>query len=683
MKLLNFNIIKLTIALVIGILLGYYFEFPLDQLLISFSVLIGILIASFFLTQKQKAVSIFGIITLIIFILIGTIRTELYDETLQKNHYSKSISDSENYHDIQIKISERLKPDNYNYKYFAEVVSLNGSKTSGKVLLNISKDSLQTELMIGDVLFCNAQLNTVSGPKNPFQFDYKTYLKDRNVNHQLYLNHNEYLTLKTENSSFNSYADHFRLTANTKLEQAEFSTESLSIINALLLGQRQHIDEETRSNYINAGVIHILAVSGLHVGIIYLILGFILRPLHRLKHGKFIIKPILILLGLWTFAIIAGLSPSVTRATTMFSIVALAGFYKRPTNIYNTLIISAFLLLLIKPFYLFDVGFQLSYVAVFAIVSIQPMIYKLWNAPNKILDIFWQTFTVTSAAQIGVAPLSIFYFHQFPGLFFLSNLVIIPFLGIILGFGILVITLAYFDLLPKAMAATFDTIILALNDFIAWVAQFENFLIKDISLNFYLLVAFYLVLISLIYVSKTKSGRAIQYSLISLIFLSMVLIFTKQKNTTSELVIFNKNRHTLIGIKKNRSVKFHHNLDSESITQDKTINNYKVGNFISESRHDTINSVYDLDNKNLLVIDSLGIYNVETFRANYILLTNSPKVNLNRLIDSIKPLEIIADASNYKSYVERWKLTCLNKKIPFHSTYEKGAYIISSGLSSN
>ena len=294
----------------------------------------------------------------------------------------------------------------------------------------------------------------------------------------------------------------------------------------------------------------------------------------------------------------------------------------------------------------------------------------MWIAPNKIIDIFWQTFTVTSAVQIGVAPLSIFYFHQFPGLFFLSNLVIIPFLGIILGFGILVIALAYFDSLPIVIATTFDAIILALNDFIAWVAQFESFLIKDISLNFYLLVAFYLVLISFIYVWKSKSGRAIQHSLISLIILSMVLIFTKQKTTTSELVIFNKNRHTLIGIKKDRSVKFHHNLDNESITQDKTINNYKVGNFISGSKYDIINSVYNLDNKHLLVIDSLGVYNVETFRPDYILLTNSPKVNLNRLIDSLRPKQIIADASNYKSYVERWKKTCLNKKIPFHSTYE-------------
>lgn len=156
----------------------------------------------------------------------------------------------------------------------------------------------------------------------------------------------------------------------------------------------------------------------------------------------------------------------------------------------------------------------------------------------------------------------------------------------------------------------------------------------------------------------------------------MALIFTKQKNTNSELVIFNKNRYTLIGIKKNRSVTFHHNLDSISITKDKRISNYRVGNFISDFKHDTTNSVYDIDNKHLLVIDSLGVYNVEIFRPDYILFTNSPKVNLNRLIDSIQPKQIIADASNYKSYVERWKQTCLDKKIPFHSTYEKGAFVL-------
>ena len=152
----------------------------------------------------------------------------------------------------------------------------------------------------------------------------------------------------------------------------------------------------------------------------------------------------------------AGLSPSVTRAVTMFSIVTCAQFLKRPTNIYNTISISIFLMLLVKPIYLFDVGFQMSYLAVLAIVSVQPMLYKLWKTPNLVIDKFWQILTVTIAAQLGVAPLGLFYFHQFPGLFFISNLVIIPVLGIILGLGIFVIFLALLDSLPEVIAEVFS-----------------------------------------------------------------------------------------------------------------------------------------------------------------------------------------------------------------------------------
>src|SRR5690606_24095560 len=250
------------------------------------------------------------------------------------------------------------------------------------------------------------------------------------------------------------------------------------IINALLLGQRQDIPEEVYNNYTSAGAIHILAVSGLHVGIILLLINFILNPLENLKNGQFI-KLILILLLLWSFAIIAGLSASVVRAVTMFSFVAYAMHIKRATNIYNILAISMFFLLLFKPSFLFDVGFQLSYIAVFAIVWIQPVLYKWWTPKLRPVNNLWQLFTVTIAAQIGVIPLSLYYFHQFPGLFFVSNLVIIPFLGIILGLGLLVIILALLNILPDLIADFYGSMISTMNNFIGWIARQEDFLFRD------------------------------------------------------------------------------------------------------------------------------------------------------------------------------------------------------------
>ena len=193
---------------------------------------------------------------------------------------------------------------------------------------------------------------------------------------------------------------------------------------------------------------------------------------------------LIIVLLLWCFAIIAGLSPSVTRAVTMFSTISIAMHLKRPTNIYNTLVISAFVILLFKPTFLFEVGFQMSYLAVLGIVSVQPIIYKLWKPKLWAVDKIWQIFSVTLAAQAGVVPISLFYFHQFPGLFFISNLVVIPFLGAILIGGILVIITSLLNILPQVLANIYGMIISWMNDFVSWVSLQEEFLFKEISISF-------------------------------------------------------------------------------------------------------------------------------------------------------------------------------------------------------
>ncbi|ARV10157.1 competence protein [Winogradskyella sp. PC-19] len=676
MKLLNFNIIKLTIYLTLGVLIGFYFNIQPRIILFLYSILFVGFCISFFISKRNKLTLVFGSFVFLTFVSIGVFATKIHDETLQSSHYTNSEDDFKSYNNLSFKVTKRLKPDIYNTKYVAEVLCLNDQKTSGQILINLKKDSIPKTLEIDHIYFTNDRLTEVVKPKNPYQFDYNNYLKQRNIHHQLYLNSDEIIRLKNTSKSINGYADSFRITINNKLEKYGFKPDVLSIINALLLGQRQDISPEIYNSYVNAGVIHILAVSGLHVGIIFIILTWLFKPLHRFKYGKHLIKPVLIILILWCFAFIAGLSPSVTRAVTMFSIITCAQFLKRPTNIYNTISISIFLMQLVNPIYIFDVGFQMSYVAVLAIVSIQPILYKFWEAPNIVFDKFWQILTVTIAAQLGVAPLGLFYFHQFPGLFFVSNLVIIPILGAILGLGILVIALALVDKLPEFAVWGFGFIIETLNTFIAWVAKFENFLLKDISFSFYHVIASYLILISGIYLWKQKTVKSLNYALLSILLFSSVILFNKYKNSTYEFVVFNKSRATIVGEKRNQNLHLTHNFDTTKIKSDKLFKNYKVGNFIKSISIDSLNSIYNIDNDYLLIIDSLGIYNLKQLKPKYVLLTNSPKVNLNRLIDSLRPEYIIADASNHKSYVQRWKATCINKKIPFHSTYEKGAFIL-------
>ena len=255
----------------------------------------------------------------------------------------------------------------------------------------------------------------------------------------------------------------------------------MGIIQALLLGQRNSISTETYDNYKDAGAVHILAVSGLHIGILLLLLQFLFRPLEILPKGR-TIKLVVIVLLLWCFAFLAGLSASVVRAVTMFSFVAYALYLNRPSNTFNILALSMFfILLLFNPMLLFQVGFQMSYAAVFSIVWIYPMLQRFWTPKNSVLQKIWQLLSVSIAAQLGVLPISLFYFHQFPGLFFISNLLIVPFLGLLLGMGILVMVLALLDILPDFLVLWYNRIISLMNSVVEWVAQQEAFIFKNIS----------------------------------------------------------------------------------------------------------------------------------------------------------------------------------------------------------
>lgn len=677
MKPLNFIVIKLTICLSIGIILSHYINISLNNIFIATLVAIILLTVSYLIARRQfKRTVWFGILAFLFMIGLGILTHQLHEEKNNLNHYTKQIdTKNDQQKTIVFKIRERLKPSIYYDKYVVELMAIDHKTVIGTSLLNMTKDSIGNSYHIDDVILTYSNFKPLLPPLNPNQFNYKAYLEKQYIYHQLVLDRQSILKLKPQPHTLFGYASILRDKINDKLNTYDFKPEELVIINALILGQRQDMSKEIYESYANAGAIHVLAVSGLHVGIILLLLNMTLKPIEYLKEGK-LIKVCLILILLWSFAIIAGLSASVTRAVTMFSLVAIAMHWKRPTNIYNTLSISIFVLLLFKPMFLFDVGFQMSYLAVLAIVSIQPLLYKLWQPKWKIINYFWQIFTVTIAAQFGVVPISLYYFHQFPGLFFVSNLAIIPFLGIILGLGILVIILALLNMLPEFLANLYGSIISLMNTIVNWVSHQEAFLLKDISYDITHVIGSYLLIIASVLFFKKRSFMRISFVLITILFAQGIWILSDYRNTNHSFTIFHKSRHSVLAQQLDSELNVYDNLDSNAILFDRVISNYSVGNSIDQINRDSLHSVYQFQNKTILVIDSLGIYNVKLFRPDYVLLRNSPRINLERMIDSIHPKYIIADGSNYKTYIKRWEATCIKKKLPFHQTGKKGAFII-------
>ncbi|MGB6269157.1 MAG: ComEC/Rec2 family competence protein, partial [Olleya sp.] len=599
--------------------------------------LISVLLYFIFKT-KRSHVYLFGISTYLTFIAFGVFITNSNESLQSPTHFSHYLSENQSENTIIFKVRELLKPNAFSQRYYVDILKVNTENVEGKALINLQKDSLQTSLPIDAIYLTNANLVKIKAPLNPDQFSYKKYLEEQQVHFQLYVNSKNILALKNDTYTLFGYAATFRDYINTKLNDYNYSNDQLSIINALILGQRQNITKEVYDNYTNAGAIHILAVSGLHVGIILLILNFVFRPVERLKNGKNI-KTIILLILLWTYALIAGGSASIIRATTMFSIVAIGMNLKRPTNIYNTLAISVFILLLIKPNFLFDVGFQLSYAAVIAIVSFQPILERLWSPKYKLINLLWKTLTVTVSAQFGIIPISLYYFHQFPSLFWLSNLVIIPFLGVILGLGLLVITLSLFGTPQTLLSDAFGLVINWMNQFFGWISNQEDFLILDIPFTILQVVVSYLVIFSVYKLYYQKNYRWMQLSLITVIALQCTFIVNHYNTKGDSFLIFHKNRTTLIGQKHNDQLAVYSDLeDAESNT---IIRSYRVKNSLKAIKSASLNSIYKLNNQHVLVVDSLGVYNVKGVKIDYVLLTQSPKLNLTRLIDSLQPKAII------------------------------------------
>lgn len=670
MEVFRFASFKLTPLLVIGIVMGSNLDMA-PNLALACTLLSLTGLGFFFYYPKKRNPMFFGVFVAFTTCGIGATAYTLWQPKNQPYHYSRQMTGTETV--WRLKIREVLKPTTFQQRYIALVNGRDGHVATGKIILNLPLDTTRKKLRVDDELITLGTLEEIRSPLNPHQFDYRKYLQRLGIFHQLNGSHDSYMLSSTTKTTIFGHAAAIRHTLVSQLRQTRMGDAELAIVQALLLGQRHAISTETYNDYKDAGAVHILAVSGLHVGILLLVLQVLLRPLERLPKGK-TCKLISVITLLWCFAILAGLSASIVRAVTMFSFVGYAQYLNRPSNTFNILALSMFfILLLFNPMLLFQVGFQMSYAAVFFIVWIYPMLQRLWTPKNRIMRMIWQLLSVSIAAQIGVVPISLFYFHQFPGLFFVANLLVVPFLGILLVLGIVVLLLAGINALPDLLAEGYADMIGMMNGVIGWVAAQEDFVFRNIPFDVTQLVLSYLLIVTLLlFFTKSLFWRLAAFLLVIVGFQFWLLHTSLYVRKRQEVMVIHQNKNSII-LHQNgaRLTTYARNIgDVYSV-----VNNIIVARRIEEQACQPLRNAYDINNKRLVIVDSTGIV-PRGERIEYLVLTQSPKINLERMIDSLRPRHIIADGSNYKSSVARWKKTCAKRKLPFHYTGEKGAYYI-------
>ena len=666
-RLLKYVPLHFLVFLILGIGIQFYTQIWTFGFLKLFFVLLFLAISLFAFRKKKEST----IIAVMLFFSIGISAVYVQDTRNFKNHYSHFYKEETK---VVLRISKVLKPGFYQDKYIAEVVQMHTGKTRGAVLLNIQKDSLRERLIIDDQISVNIEFKKVPPPLNGNQFNYKEYLAKQGIYHQLFIESTEFLQLSNTKSSLVGISGKFRNKIQKSLLKYNFKRDELAVITALLLGQRQEISKELLTDYASAGAIHILAVSGLHVGIILLILSFLFKPIEKIKNGTYL-KALCIVLLLWMFAFIAGLSASVVRAVTMFTFLAIGQSLQRKKVVEFSLISSMLFLLILKPMFLFDVGFQLSYLAVFGIIWVQPKLGTLYHPRFLIDKKVWQLITVSIAAQVGILPLSIYYFQQFPGLFVLSNLVIIPFLGAILIGGILVIFMSLLNVLPTFLALMYGYVISLMNDFVSWVGAQEQFLFKEISISFAMMLCCYLLIFSGTLFLIKKTPRKFMYFLIVVLLIQSLYFFEERKAIEKEsLIVFHKSRFSIIGKRKGLKIKIQQNIDTLKPSEINIIKSYVTAEYIKYVENINFKNFIQFKEKNILIVDSLGVFQLNKLAHPIVILQHSPKINLERLIYRLKPSLIIADGSNYKSYASNWKKISIKYKVPFHDTRKKGFF---------
>lgn len=274
------------------------------------------------------------------------------------------------------------------------------------------------------LIVSSAKLREIYESRNPHAFSYKKLMASRGIYFQLKPSPGQWrLYSVSKPPGLKGFALRLKKLSTEKLFSYLKGAQQAPFAAALLLGDRSTLDQDLVKAYASSGAIHVLAVSGLHVGIFYMLMRWLSINVFRLKRWGALT---VVLAALWLYALVTGLPPSVSRACTMFSLIAIAKELKRDALIYNTISAAAFVLLWLKPGFLAETGFQLSFAAVIGIVYLQPKLYKMLYFKHKWADWLWQLASVSLAAQLFTFPLSVYYFNQFPNYFLLSNFVVIP-----------------------------------------------------------------------------------------------------------------------------------------------------------------------------------------------------------------------------------------------------------------
>ena len=583
----KYPFIRLLIPFATGIWLAFFkrnvcvSEKVVVYLLIILLILLASLILSSVLIKNYRYRYVFSVLLNIFLLLTGFSYVRIHDYKLKVNDLS-NIEITPKYYVARLCECPSVKDNSV--KVMMELIEIEDESSikhefKSKIITYFEKDESSMSLKYGDCIIFLANPEEVKKPPNPEQFDYKDYLYKKGVTHQVYLKSDKWLNLNCNKSNLiYKYSYSLRDFLLLTMQRLGVKDEEYAVAAAILLGYDDSLPMDLRQKYVAAGAMHILCVSGLHVGVIFMVFSYLLFFLNDRKKTQRLLKHLLLLLLIWFYALLAGLAPSILRATIMLSFVVIGNVVNRKGVLLNSLAASALILLCINPANLFDIGFMLSYVAVIGIVVLQKPISKLVYSKYKIVNKIWEITSVTIAAQIATVPFTIYYFHQFPTYFWLSNLFMTPISSVVIIGGMIMLLVFFIPYINIMVAFFVSKMICVMNLGVEWIESLPFSIIKGLYIDTSQFVILLLILLSLLLFVELKEKRLffcmmILSSLFLFVNLNNVL---KQKNQ-KEMVIYSINNATAIDFLCGRE---HFLLSDSTFFNDKSSFSYNIENFL-------------------------------------------------------------------------------------------------------
>lgn len=681
--------IRLLLPLMVGIVWQWYQQFDwifpaLGTLCFALAL---VLFARLPLAARFKLNALQGILLFGIIVTVGMLLVWQKDIRHHHNWYGLRYQNDDA---LVLRIDELLLEKTKSFKATAAVETILQSNQAiackGKLLLYFKKDALPPNLHYGDKILLHKKLQPIKNSGNPGAFDYQRYAAFHGNFHQVFLQPQDWIKLDEKRINF---FQQFLFVSNEKIRQIlqkniPANTDALGIAEALLIGYTNDLDKDLVQAYSNTGVVHIIAISGMHLGLIYVLLVWLFGRMPLIKKSKFL-QVALILGCLWLFALLTGGAASVLRSAVMFTFIAIGKNFFRQASIYNSLAASAFAMLCYNPYFLWDVGFQLSYLAVIGIIAFQQSIYNWWFIRNKWLNEIWKLVAISLAAQVLTFPICLYYFHQFPLLFLLTNLVAVPLSTLILYAEIALVALAWIPFLGHWLGLLVGWLVWAMSAFIVAISRLSFALWDNIPATVLSTWLLYAIVIGCCAWLLRKTRPVLHFTLACLFaFAFLQALYKWQIQQQQKLIVYNVAQHQAIDFIAGNHCQFL----GDSVLLDGSLYNFhlKPAHILFQlqppaQRFPSANAspfFYQWGGKKIAVIERplQMAPPARKIAVDMIVISRSPKLSMASLDSVFSCGQYVFDASNPLWKIGQWQKDCSALHLRSYSIPDQGAFVL-------